>query len=90
MNIRNIVLEGPQIASPNTSSANGWWIDGNIINVRTTHSHQRYKLPKGSAVITIQTLGNGRSTLILGGFAKSNIAITGPTLTVKTLREHIL
>ena len=87
----NIVLTGSKIADPDRANdREGWWYDGNVVHVRTDISQRRYKLPKGASVVTIQRLGDGRSTLIMGGYSKASVSITGPTEDIRTMREHVL
>lgn len=86
----NIVLDGPEISSPETVTSQGWWCDGNVVNVRTATYLTRYSLPKGSRRIALERLHNGRQRLILGGFKSTTVTVCGPVATIEKLWRNVL
>lgn len=68
----------------------GFWIDGHRVTVRTDDSVSTYTLPKGSRRVTTMRIGDERSQLILGGFKSVTVTVTGPSSTIRALREAVL
>lgn len=86
----NIVLDGPELADPNNELGSGWWLDANRVTVRTDMSLSVFTLPKRSPRIIIQRLGRGRSQLVVGGWTRTAITVTGPEDAINRLREGVL
>lgn len=68
----------------------GWWIDHNVVTTRTDNSTTSLRLPRRKPRITVQRLGNGRSSLTLGGFNSTTIQVVGPTDAIDKLREEVV
>lgn len=83
----NIILSEP--IDP-ASTAPGFWIDDNVIHVRTRAATSTYRLPRRKPRVTIQRIGAGSEQLVIGGFATTLVTVTGPSETVHQLREAVL
>lgn len=70
--------------------AEGWTIQGNVVTIEGATSTSRYALPRGSRRIVTETLGKGRTRLILGGFKSVTVSVCGPAAEIEALREAVL
>lgn len=65
-------------------------VAGNRVTVSNDQRVAVYTLPKGSRRVIVEKAGRGQSRLILGGFTKATVMVTGPTKIIERLREAVL
>lgn len=65
-------------------------VAGNRITVSNDQRVAVYTLPKGARRVIVEKAGRGQSRLILGGFTKATVMVTGPTKIIERLREAVL
>lgn len=88
----DIVLNGPEFVRVHDplGPADGWQIDEHRVTIWTGTTVSLYALPRRSPRIVLERLTHGRSRLIVGGFTRRAISVTGPTEAINRLREAVL
>lgn len=65
-------------------------VEGRRVTLTNEQRQAVYMLPNRARRVVVEKAGRGRSRLIIGGFTKVTVSVTGPNDVIEQLKEAVL